>query len=66
MWRIMWPWTKRADEEARARREAEKRLHDVKSDWLEIDEHVRAVRREIALNDWTRTAKVVFGGRDKL
>jgi hypothetical protein len=61
--RFKFPWTERAEREAIRRREAEKRLHDIKADWLELDPAVRAVHREIELNQWTRTAKAIFGGR---
>lgn len=57
------PWTKRADAERAKRLDAEKKLAEVEADWEPVRRHRAAVRREVALNDWTRTAKTVFGGR---
>lgn len=57
------PWTRRADAERKKRIEAEQRLVEVEADWERVREHRAAVQREVALNDWTRTAKTIFSGR---
>lgn len=56
------PWTRRADEEREERIAAERRLAEVEADWEPVRRHRDAVRREVDLNDWTRTAKAIFGG----
>lgn len=58
------PWNRRADDEREKRIEAERRLAAVEADWEPVRRHRAAVHREIVLNDWTRTAKTIFGGRD--
>lgn len=56
------PWNRRADEERAKRIEAQERLAQAEADMPRIRRHREAVRREVVLNDWTRTAKAIFGG----
>jgi len=56
------PWTRRAEAEKAKRLEDEKRLAEVRADWEPVRRHRAAVRKEVELNDWTRTAKTIFGG----
>lgn len=58
------PWNRRADEERSKRLAAEERLAEIRADSVKVQHHRAAVRREVVLNDWTRTAKTIFGGRD--
>ena len=63
MFSIRWPWTKRADNEERLRRDAEYRRYEVEQDWHEIKKSTDAITEETKLNDWTRTAIVIFRGK---
>ena len=56
------PWTRRAEAERAKRLEAERRLAEVEADGETVQRHRAAVRREVNLNDWTRTAKTIFNG----
>lgn len=58
------PWTRRADVERGKRIEAQARLAQIRRDTPRMSAHREAVHREIVLNDWTRTAKAIFGGKD--
>lgn len=58
------PWTRRAEAEKAKRIEAQQRLARALADTARVRAHREAVRREVVLNDWTRTAKAIFGGRD--
>jgi len=43
--------------------EMRRRLHRVNQDWTPLAEGLARIDREIQLNDWTKTAKTIFGGR---
>lgn len=65
------PWTRRAEAEREKRREAQvrrieaqERLVEIEVEGVQVQSFRDAVSREIALNDWTRTAKDMFRGRD--
>lgn len=57
------PWTRRAEAERVKRVEAQERLARIRQDTSRVFAHREAVHREIVLNDWTRTAKAIFGGK---
>lgn len=44
-------------------RDARLRLEEVRADSERVRRQVAAVTDEVALNDWTATAKRIFGGR---
>jgi hypothetical protein len=57
------PWRHRAvRQEARVRelRHHVRRVHD---DWIPLGHALARIDREIEINDWTATAKRIFGGR---
>lgn len=43
--------------------DARLRLAEVQADSARLHRHLAAVEKEIALNDWTATAKRIFTGR---
>lgn len=45
-------------------RNARLRLREVRAEGERLHRHLDAVHAEIQLNDWTRTAKRIFSGRD--
>lgn len=62
MFKIKWPWVRRADDEERLRRYAEHRREKAEEDWGSLRETTEAISNEVDLNDWTRTALIVFKG----
>lgn len=44
-------------------RDARLRLAEVRADNARLARHLSEVEREVALNDWTATAKRIFSGR---
>ena len=58
------PWTRRAEVETKKRIESEERLTRVLEDWDSIVTSTHAVTKEVRLNDWTNTAKLLFTGTD--
>lgn len=58
------PWRRRArgyQRHADAARTKQRRVND---DWTPLARHLARIDREIALNDWTATAKRIFAGED--
>ena len=58
------PWTRRAEAETKKRLESEERLTKVLEDWSSIETYTHEVTKEVRLNDWTNTAKLLFTGTD--
>lgn len=58
------PWTRRANIESKKRLESEERLTRVLDDWDSVVTSTHAVTKEVRLNDWTNTAKLLFIGTD--
>ena len=56
------PWVKRAERERAKRLESDAKLQDVLKDWENIETSVNAVEREVLINNWTLTAKLLFTG----
>ena len=56
------PWVKRAEQERAKRIESDAKLQDVLKDWENIETSVNAVEREVRINNWTLTAKLLFTG----
>lgn len=63
--RYKFPWTRRAEAERAKRVESDEKLEDVLNDWDIIDTSVNAVEREVRINNWTLTAKLLFSGGEK-
>lgn len=64
MSRFQLPWTRRAEVETKKRVESEQRLANVLEDWDSVTTSTDAVTKEVRLNDWTNTAKLLFTGTD--
>lgn len=57
---MRFPWQQRADDEARHREAAEKRLADAEADWPRVHSAVEELRTHRNLNGWTDIAAALF------
>lgn len=58
------PWNKRALRAQNQIEHAENSLKHAEAVNRLVHEHTATIRAEVELNDWTRTAKRIFSGRD--